>query len=216
MIPKTDTEAYTMFPGLRHWYNKLWLSEQLGYNCGPAGIAPNVSAAYIIRPITNLVGMSVGATIKWIHKGDERAVEPGYFWCELFEGPQISVDYQWEGRWVPVSAWEATVDVDTLYKFKKWVRTDTYPELGLFYDEIADHNVSRINVEFIDGNPIEVHLRGSPDPDYDELIPIWKGEEKNVAIFKELGYLYITDYDDADGYISHPRVGFMAKNNKET
>lgn len=215
MIPQTDVEAYARYSRLRHWYNKLWLSEQLGYRCGPAGIAPTVSATYVVRPIMNLVGMSARASIRRIESGDYRSVEPGHFWCEKFSGPQISVDYEWEGRWVPKSSWEATIDKDNLYKFKKWTRVHDYPELGSFYDEIADNNVQRINVEFVGGNPIEVHLRGTPDPDYDELIPIWKGEEKNVALFKELGYIYITDYDDADGYIYHPRVGFMAKNNKE-
>lgn len=211
----TDVQAYRAYPGLRHWFNKLWLSEEMGYECGPAGTAPTRSGLYVVRPIMNLVGMSVGATGIWIHKDDFRRVDPGYFWCQWFDGQQISVDYEWTGQWTPVSCWEATVDVEHLYKFKKWVRSDQYPELGLMFQEIAEYNVPRINVEFIDGKPIEVHLRGTPDPDYDELIPIWQGEEKKVVIFNELGYDYISDYDDADGRIPKPRIGFMVKNYKE-
>lgn len=214
-MASTDVEAYQQYPKLRHWHNKLWLSEQLGYYCGPAGMAPNTSAKYVIRPIMNLVGMSAGASIQWIQADDATVVRPGFFWCEEFKGPQISVDYRWEDRWIAISSWEATVDADELYRFKKWVRSDEYPDLSTFYDEIAYNNVTRINVEFVGGNPIEVHMRGTPDPDYDEVIPIWQGDEKKVDLFNELGYIYIESYDDADGYIEYPRIGFMARDNKE-
>lgn len=210
----TDVEAYQTYPGLRRWFNKLWLAEELGYNCGPAGIAPKVSAMYVIRPIMNLVGMSAKARLRWIHAGDVKSVEPGFFWCEEFTGRQISVDYTWEGKWVPVSGWEATVDMDNLYMFKKWKRIRELPSLsGVFFEEPADHNIININVEFIDDKVIEVHFRHTPDPQYDELIPIWEGDDKKVDIFKQLGYIYIEDYDDADGFIDRPRLGFMAKNN---
>ena len=212
---ETDSEAYRAYPNLHNWFNKLWLSEQLGYDCGPAGIAPTRSGHYIVRPIINLVGMSVGAAKMWIEGGDTKGVDPGYFWCQWFEGHQISVDYEWAGKWNPVSCWEATVDDQHLYKFQKWERCGQYPELGSFFDDIADNGVTRINVEFVDGKPIEVHLRQSPDPDYDVLIPIWQGEEKKVDVFKELGYVYISDYDDADGQILKSRIGFMVKNYKE-
>lgn len=213
--PQTDTRAYQIVPGLRHWYNKLWLSEHLGYLCGPAGISPPVSAVYVIRPIINLVGMSAGTRKRWIFAGDVRSVEPGYFWCEEFSGKQISVDYQWEGKWVPVSGWEATIDENDPVMFKKWKRVFEYPEIGSFFDEIADHNITRLNIEFIGSNVIEVHLRPSSDPDYDELIPVWKDTEQNIEVFERLGYTFVEDYDDADGFISKPRIGFMVRNNKE-
>lgn len=214
IMVKTDIEAYQSYPGLRNWFNKLWLSEQLGYYCGPAGVAPKKSAKYIVRPIMNLVGMSAGAKMKWIDAGDNSKVEPGYFWCELFEGPQLSIDYRWVGKWEPISCWEATVDPENLYMFKKWTRSSSFIEIGLFFDEIADHNVTELNVEFVGGNAIEVHFRHSPDPDYDELIPIWEGDEKKVDILNRLGYKYISDYDDAGGNIPTPRLGFMVINSK--
>lgn len=211
----TDTEAYQAYPHLHHWFDKLWLAKQLGYDCGPAGIAPTKSGLYIVRPMMNLVGMSVGASVVQINEGDYKQVKPGYFWCEWFNGTQISVDYEWAGEWTPKSCWEATVDVDHLYKFKKWKRCNQYPKLGSLFDELADNNVMRINVEFVDGKPIEVHLRPSPDPDYDELVPIWADDEKKVDLFNKLGYDYVSSYDDADGYLTTPRLGFMVKNNKE-
>lgn len=163
----------------------------------------------------NLIGMSAGAKVKWIFAGKTTQVEPGYFWCEYFEGTQISVDYRWEGKWVPVSGWEATVDTDNLYMFKKWKRIKHLPDVSWSQlDELVKHNITNINIEFIDGKIIEVHLRHSPDPQYDELIPVWQGSEKNVDVFKELGYVYVASYDDADGFIKRPRSGFMVKNNK--
>jgi hypothetical protein len=67
-----DIEAYQKYPGLRYWFNKLWLSEQLGYYCGPAGIAPQISGMYIVRPIMNLTGMTANAKLKYIFAGDTK------------------------------------------------------------------------------------------------------------------------------------------------
>lgn len=210
----TDIQAYEAFPTLHHWFNKLWLSEYLGYNCGPAGIAPVESNYYIVRPIMNLAGMSIGAEKKWIEGGDNKSVKPGYFWCEWFTGEQLSVDYKWDNKWIPLSGWRAYVDVDNLYKFNRWEKVYEYPKLSGRFNELAYNNVNVINVEFINGKPIEVHLRPSPDPSYDELIPIWQGEEKKVEYLKQLGYTYIDSYDDGESYLLQPRQGFMVKNNK--
>lgn len=58
----TDSDAYIKYPKLRHFYNKLWLSEKLGYRCGPSGIEPQESDTYIVRPIMNLSGMGVSSS----------------------------------------------------------------------------------------------------------------------------------------------------------
>ena len=208
-----DIQAYQSYPHLRHWYNKLWLSEQLGYNCGPASIAPTDSGPYIIRPIMNLSGMGVGAKKIWIDAGDYSKVPPGYFWCEWFEGDQYSVTYQWHDYmigWKPISCWKGIKGDDNLSKFTKWVKTDFYPNIGIMFHELAD--IEKINVEYIDNKIIEVHLRTSPDPDYNELIPVWKGDEEVVDKYTKLGYDYIISYDDAEGFLDLPRVGFLVKN----
>jgi hypothetical protein len=205
-----DTEAYRKYPYLTHWYNKLWLAEQLGYVCGPASIAPEVSGWYIVRPIVNLSGMGVSAKKVWIESGDYTVVHPGHFWCEFFEGRQYSVTYEWRDYWHPVSSWEGVKDSDSLSKFHRWERSKHLPSLGIFFNELAD--VEHINVEFIEENPIEVHLRTSPDPDYDVLIPIWENEEFLVDKYEKLGYNYIHNYDDAEGFLEIARLGFMVKN----
>ena len=208
-----DIEAYQSYPHLRHWYNKLWLSEQLGYNCGPASIAPRISGNYIIRPIMNLSGMGVGAKKVWIDAGDHSKVPPGYFWCEWFYGNQYSVTYEWQdyyNGWKSISCWQGVKEDDNLSKFIKWIRTDFYPNIGIMFHELAD--LDKINIEYIEDKIIEVHLRTSPDPDYNELIPVWKGDEEVVDKYIKMGYSYLSNYDDAEGFLDLPRVGFLVKN----
>lgn len=205
-----DVEAYTKYTHLRHWYNKLWLSEELGYNCGPASIAPKESGWYVVRPMMNLSGMGAEAKKVWIDSGDTTKTPLGHFWCEWFEGKQYSITYEWRGFWHPVSSLEGIKAHYNLSKFSRWEKSDKMVEIGNFFDELSD--VGMINVEFIEDNVIEVHLRKSPDPDYDILIPVWKGEEYMIDKCDELGYIYIDSYDDADGFLDLPRIGFMVKN----
>ena len=205
-----DIEAYKAYPALRHWYNKLWFSEQMGYRCGPASIAPEKDDWYITRPIINLSGMGVGAKKVWIESGDYRSTPLGHFWCQFFQGAQYSVTYEWEGFWCPVSTWRGVKDYEDLSKFHRWERAAYKPMLGPQFDELAE--VDAINVEFIDSRPIEVHLRTSPDPDYDVLIPVWQNEEYVVDKYRKMGYSYIDSFDDAEGFLDRPRIGFMVKN----
>jgi hypothetical protein len=206
-----DIKAYREYPYLTYWYNKLWFSEKMGYYCGPAGIPPEKSGWYVVRPIVNLSGMGLGAQKIWIDSGDVAKTLPGHFWCEWFEGRQYSVSYEWKDfLWHSVSSWEGTKECDDLSKFTKWERSEFKPNIGIFFHELID--VGKINIEFIEDKPIEVHLRTSPDPDYDILIPIWSGEEYLVDKYEKIGYSYIHSYDNAEGFLKNPRLGFMVKN----
>lgn len=206
-----DAQTYLNYPDQRKWFNKLWLSEKLGYYCGPSGIAPNKSGWYIVRPIMNISGMGVGAKRKYISVGDFAIVPPGYFWCEWFEGVQYSVTFERvNNTWKQVSCYRAERNKQNLSKFKKWTKYDhKIFKLNSLFDEIS---TTKINVEFIDDNPIEVHLRDSPDPLYDEIIPIWEGQEKLVDKYKKMDYSYIISYDNADGFLKPARLGFVVKN----
>jgi hypothetical protein len=206
-----DHEAYILYPHHRKWFNKLWFSEAMGYRCAPAGIAPDASGWYISRPITNLLGMGLGAKKVFIEKGDFRSVGPGDFWCEWFEGIQYSVDFvRVRDKWVQKKCYRAERDVNNLIKFKRWSLYDhKIFSLGEMFDELKD--VKEINVEFIDDRPFEVHLRTSEDPSYEELIPIWLGEENMIDIYKVMGYKYIESHEDCDGFLDTPRIGFMTK-----
>lgn len=205
-----DNQAYVKYPRHRKWFNKLWLSEKLNYECGPCGVSPKKSDFYIIRPIYNLIGMSLGARKIWIEKDDYKKTPAGYFWCEWFDGSQYSVTYEHDVCWKPISCWKGYRNIKNLTRFEKWEKVDYYPELPIFFNELSD--VGRINVEFIDNNIIEVHLRTSPDPEYNEIIPIWKDSEKELDNYLKLGYSWINSFDDADGFLDNPRIGFAVKN----
>lgn len=208
-----DADAYKAYPQHRKWFNKLYLSEALGYNCGPSGIAPEKTGFYIVRPIYNLIGMGIGAEYKQIIAGDTTAVPPGYFWNEIFIGKHLSVTYEFEhgvkGTWKQISSFEGVRSSTELYRFTRWRRSDQYPEVPRIFNELSD--VKRINIEFKGDKPIEVHLRESPDPDYDEFIPIWADDELAIDKYKELDYTYLESYDDGDGFLKVPRLGFMVK-----
>ncbi len=239
---KTDVEAYEAFPHHRQFFNKLWLAEQLGYNCGPAGTLPKENPEVaVIRPIYNLSGMGVGTRMVRLSqsyqshhdfmKGGISAytiyqqptdephpllkTPPGSFWCEKFVGRQLSTTYHWhEGPgWTPIGCWEATLIqwIDGQQRIGSWKRADAPTEpLPKLFHQLAD--VGKINVETVGGNVIEVHLRESPDPQYDELIPVFQGEEATIVDLSKDGYTFVYDPDDADGHLRTPRVGFMVLN----
>jgi hypothetical protein len=204
-----DIQAYREYPHLTHWYNKLWFSEQMGHECGPASISPTKSGWYVVRPIMNLSGMGVGAKKTWIEEGDATVVPLGYFWCEWFKGNQYSVTYEWDDEWKAISSWHGAKSEEDLCKFHTWKKSEYLPKIGIFFHELAD--VGKINIEFIEDKPIEVHLRDSSDPNYETLIPIWSEEEYLIDKYEKLGYTYIHSYDNADGFLKRPRLGFMVK-----
>jgi len=171
---------------------------------------------YIVRPIYNLSGMGVGAEFKTIQAGDFTSVPPGFFWCEVFDGVQFSADYEFvhgvKPYWQPLSCFYAETDGHDIYRFRRWVRSDYVPEVPRIFNELSD--VRRINIEFIGDRPIEVHLRTTPDPDYDEIIPVWGDQSIDLAKYERMGYSYLENYDNADGFLSVPRLGFLVRNHK--
>lgn len=217
MIIDSDQKAYQAFPQHRKWFNKLWFSESMGYNCGPCGTSPNKSGVFVVRPAINLSGMSVGAKKITINPDELYKIPPGYFWCEYFHGTQYSITYQWrKDGWTPLSCWKGYKSDRNLTRFSKWERCqpqDCHYNLPTDFSQLS--NVKKINVEFIEDKPIEVHLRTSPDPDYDILIPIWADENNSIDKYIEMGYKIISSYDDADGHLDVPRIAFAVKNRKD-
>ena len=209
-----DCDVYVKYPKHRKWFNKLWLSEMLGYKCGPGGTDIPEDGVYVVRPIYNLGGMGAGAKVVDLKKDDYRSVPPGYFWCEYFEGPHLSGDYRYvTGQipyWEPLSCWEGINYPINLSKFVEWKRHPQAPKVPKSFNELSD--VAVINVEFIGDKPIEVHLRKTVDPDYDHMIPVWKSSYPEfIEHYEMAGYEYIESWDDANGQLDDPRLGFMVK-----
>ena len=197
-----DVDAWEAYPHHRNWFNKLDFSLKMGYLCGPSGVAPPKSGDYIVRPVYNLIGMGVGAYETYIEAGNARVVEPGKFWCEKFYGPQLSVTYVWDEKWVQISAWEGVLAPGSLSKFVLWRKTDTRPSLPPLFDALSD--VTVLNVEYIGSNPIEVHLRASPDPDgWSQIVPVWADTPTNEP--------WVPAFDDGEGFLNTPRLGFIVK-----
>lgn len=215
-----DYEAWEKYPNHHNWFNKLWVSEKLGYKCGPGGTAPKTSGWYVVRPTYNLSGMGVGAKRVFIKAGDLTAVPAGYFWCEWFDGVHYSATYRFrhdhKPRWDIISCWEGMSNPAMLQHFREWDRSEESPSVPWALNELSDVGV--INIEFKNDKVIEVHLRTSPDPDYDHIIPTWMSDQENGKVLSErndrltkAGYKWISDYDDADGQLTDPRTGFWVK-----
>ena len=88
-------------------FNKLTISERMGYRCGPAGSPITVAGKYCYRPIYNCAGNGLGGVLEWTA---ETTTDPddgetiiggitqppfaaGYFWCEWFDGDQLWTDF---------------------------------------------------------------------------------------------------------------------------
>ena len=87
-----DTTWENVDPNDAWALDKLVLAKKLGYNCGPAGVNVPESGEYIVRPCVNAMGLGLGARKEFLEK-DTAHIKPGYFWCEMFEGRHLSVDY---------------------------------------------------------------------------------------------------------------------------
>lgn len=170
-------------------YNKLFLSRVMGYNCGPIGTAVPIPDFYIVRPAMNIMGMGRYSRKEYIYKYTDH-YHPSEFWCEIFDGPHMSVDYYKKKSELVVFG-EREIN-DPYYRWKKWSKLDMnvkFPEI--LNDLSGDYDW--INCEFIGDNLIEVHFRQNPDFRYNntEAIPVWKDE----AIVEMEGYRYIEDED---------------------
>ena len=178
-------------------FDKLILSRKLGYICGPVDAYVPEPDHYIVRPCVNPAGMGRGATIEYIEK-DTDHLPVGYFWCEIFQGRHLSVDY-YHGNQKLVT--EGFRDKDNpLWKFNRWLRVDDEIDYPDILNELKG-NYPTINCEFIGDNLIEVHLRGNYEMGkFSEIIPVWKGEEQSIME----GYTYVEHKD-------FNRLGFWKK-----
>ena len=107
-------------------YNKLFLSRVLGYTCGPVGTTVPRSDFYIVRPSFNLLGMGRFARQEYIYKYTDH-FHPSEFWCEIFEGEHLSVDFR-NGHSELVVIGEKENE-DPIYKWRKCI--NTLPDINI-------------------------------------------------------------------------------------
>jgi hypothetical protein len=168
-------------------YNKLFLSRVLGYTCGPAGTTVPKPDFYIVRPSFNLLGMGRFARKEWLYNYTDH-IHPAEFWCEIFEGEHLSVDFKNKKSELVVLG--TRDDDDPYYKWEKWEKIDLDVQFPKILDDLKG-NYEYINCEFIGGRLIEVHFRQNPDFRYNNTvaIPVWNDEKvENMTFIKDVDY----------------------------
>lgn len=209
-----DWEAWDRFPQHRWIFNKLELSLKLGYLAGPTPLPVSKTGEYIVRPIYNLSGLAAGAKFMQLEKDKIYDLPPSYFWCERFFGEHVSVNYVWnDNKLIPVHFSIGETDYNNLSRFKRWVQVDHRDlELPDWIDSLR--SVNNINIEFVGGKIIEIHLRHGVDfPDgAREIIPVWSTTPKeDVDSLMQSGYKFLESYTNAENNIEDPRLGHLWK-----
>jgi len=170
-----DKDVWATCPTDYLWiYDKLILARKNGYLAGPAGIAVPKPSWYIVRPITNIRMMSRGATKQWLTPNDTDKIPDGYFWTEWFDGRHTSVDFHYGIPKLVVEGFRD--DANRLDRFSRWERINeqySFPKvLGKLW-----RLTPWLNVEYVDGKIIEVHLRWNDDfsnHNSNVIYPVWK------------------------------------------
>jgi len=167
-------------------YDKLILSKKMGYVCGPTGVDVPEDGFYIVRPVTNIVGLGIGAYEQYLTvEGWTDHLQPGTFWSEIFEGDHLSIDYEWGEPILNIQGFRYP---ESFVRWKKWIKVEQTVELPDILKPIAK-KYQFMNCEYIGGKLIEVHLRKNPDFEFDnvEFIPVWEGQDTTPPE----GYRYV-------------------------
>jgi len=177
--------------------DKLILSRKLKYISGPVGLDVPTPNWYCVRPCVNMMGLGLGTQKIWIEQ-ETMHLPVGHFWCEWFEGRHLSIDYNYGNQILCVEGFKSN---NTFTKWDKWVKTDD--EISLPFELRTFSHREYMNVEYIDGKVIEVHLRHNEDfeGNISEFIPVWFGQDTNPPT----GYKY-RQYPDI-----HGRIGAFVK-----
>lgn len=179
-------------------YNKLILSRNLGYSCGPTGSFVPKPDYYIVRPVMNILGMGRFARKEYIEKNTDH-YHPAEFWCELFDGPHLSVDFKDKKSELVVLGTKD--ENDPFYKWKKWEKINQKVDFPEILNDLVG-TYEWINCEFIGEKLIEVHFRINPDFRYGNsvAIPVWDEKISNI----QDDYKFIDDSE----YDTYLRKGF--------
>jgi hypothetical protein len=170
-----DLDVWPQCPTDWLWvYDKLIVARKQNIQAGPAGIPVPCDGDYVVRPITNIRMMSRGASIQRLTQSNPDAVPDGYFWSEIVQGRHVSVDYHYGQQDLTVEGLRD--DARRLDRFSCWAKISEVYALPEFLTGLGQI-VPWINVEYIGGTAIEVHLRYNDDfrnHSGDMIYPVWK------------------------------------------
>lgn len=177
---KDDEEAWLGCHDEDRWvFNKLEVSRRLGYDCGPSPLPVRTPGEYIIRPCVNMCGMGLGAEIVFI-ENETAHLPPGTFWCEVFSGRHLSIDYMLGEQILCVEGFRR--EDQPLSRFSAWEIVDDIVPFPEILTRLKG-SYHFINVEMIGGRIIEIHLRNNPDFEHGarKLTPVWIDEHEKVS-----------------------------------
>ena len=190
MIVSALAEFQAIHPEDLFVYNKLQLSCLLGYTCGPAGVEVPSSGDYIIRPSMNFMGMGRHSRIEYL-ESDTEHLHPAEFWCEIFTGPHLSIDYHYKKPVLSVIGIKNDSNL-SLYKWSRWEKTDKIINFPTILDNLRG-NYEWINCEFIGNHLIEVHFRQNPDFRFGNRVAIPEWDQK-LDLSDEYTFVEDPDY----------------------
>lgn len=173
----SDCDVWASCPTCWLWvYDKLIVAQYEHVISGPAGVSVPASGWYIVRPISNIRMMGRGAKRCWLDPSDDTQVPDGFFWSEVLTGDHVSVDYHWGQAVLSVQGFRD--DPYRLDRFNRWIKVPNNYTLPTWLQGL-ETSQEWINVEYIGGRVIEVHLRYNDDfanHSANEIVPVWIGQ----------------------------------------
>jgi hypothetical protein len=126
-------------------------------------------------------------------------LHPGEFWCEIFKGEHLSVDFHWGKPTLVVKGFRNVKN--SFSRWNCWSKIQRSIEFPSILNDLVG-NYEWINCEFIGNHLIEVQFRPNSDFKYGNsvAIPVWK--DKTFRFYKNFRYIEDPDED---------RLGFWIK-----
>lgn len=184
--------------------DRLALARRIGYPCGDHADRPDCAGTWFSKPVSNPAGMGVGARSNhYGAAGWRHPLNVGDMWMPAFPGLHVSVDFQRRR-----GGWRQDLTVRCDYdaargRPRRWcleARTFDVPA------PLRSIDAEWLNVEFIGGRVIEAHARRNADFDRapagaTQALVVWADQRGAAAT--------VEDFDDADGQLAVPRLGFV-------
>lgn len=200
MIPTEDGDAWRWYPKHRWIYNKLYIAESQGFDCGPHGIDPPAFPVFS-KPVFNMRGMGTGSRPIRTLKEYKSAQRPGHFWAPLLQGEHLSSDVavvDGKAQW-----WRHTYGEPLEGgMFDHWVvLSEEKPEIEAYCGDWIARNLDgytgMVNFETIGARIIEAHLRFA-----DQWPDLYGGKpwvEALIGLYRD-GVWNFDDSDRRTGY----------------
>jgi len=187
--------------------DRLELARRMRYPCGNHADAPAHPGLWFTKPIKNPSGMGVGARMNVYVDGSRAGwacdVAEGFMWMPVFKGEHFSVDFQQHRRGHWLQRLTVRCEYDPLRACPaRWCVEDLVFSVP---EPLRRVEAEWLNVEFVGGCVIEAH--GRRNTDFDSAPPganvarvVWADQRRSGDM--------VTDFDDADGQLAVPRIGF--------